>query len=77
MMRGSMMRGSMMRGSMMRGSMMRGSMRGSMMRGSMRGSMMRGFTVNVHSGTGIYIRNNLGFCEVCRELTAEGLLIIS
>ena len=25
----------------------------------------------------IYLRNNLGFCQVCREITAEGLLITS
>ena len=24
-----------------------------------------------------YLRNNLGFCQVCREITAEGLLITS
>ena len=27
--------------------------------------------------TGVYLRNNLGFCQVCREITAEGLLITS
>ena len=25
----------------------------------------------------LYLRNNLGFCQVCREITAEGLLITS
>ena len=28
-------------------------------------------------GGALYLRNNLGFCQVCREITAEGLLITS
>ena len=31
----------------------------------------------LHFCNQIYLRNNLGFCHVCREITAEGLLITS